>query len=193
MGALWECLAFILRTIGAHDQQSLGFVIGATLLLLLAPLWINAFAYMTVARLVYFLLPEQRVWGIKATWLTKIFVGLDIVSFLVQAAGGSLMSNQDADSADIIRTGKDVYMAGIGLQGAFILLFSVMTWQFYRRMLAITKEAGDYAPSAGGRVTWRAKALVLAVYAVLFLILVSRKWRLRPPCFSYSPLTALAA
>jgi hypothetical protein len=38
MAALWECLSFILRTLGAHDQQQLGYVIGGTLLLLLAPL-----------------------------------------------------------------------------------------------------------------------------------------------------------
>lgn len=38
MGALWECLAFALRTAGSRDQQSLGIVIGHSLLLLLAPL-----------------------------------------------------------------------------------------------------------------------------------------------------------
>lgn len=38
MGALWECLAFILRARGARDQQNLGLVVGASLLLLLAPL-----------------------------------------------------------------------------------------------------------------------------------------------------------
>ena len=38
MACFWELLAFIFRAMGAHDQQQLGYVIGFTLLLLLAPL-----------------------------------------------------------------------------------------------------------------------------------------------------------
>jgi hypothetical protein len=38
MMLLWEVLSFILRAIGAHNQQNLGFVVGYTLLFLLAPL-----------------------------------------------------------------------------------------------------------------------------------------------------------
>ena len=38
MMVLWETLSFILRAIGAHNQQNLGYVIGYTLLFLLAPL-----------------------------------------------------------------------------------------------------------------------------------------------------------
>jgi hypothetical protein len=122
---------------------------------------------MTVARLVYFFLPEQKVWGIRANWLTKIFVGLDIVSFLVQAGGGGLMSNQDPDSADIVRTGRHVYMGGIGLQGLFIIVFSALFWKFYLRLKEVMRDAGDY-----GRNAWRAKALVWTIYLVLLLIMV---------------------
>jgi len=38
MGCTWECAAFILRTIGAHDQQKMIYPIMGTLLILLAPL-----------------------------------------------------------------------------------------------------------------------------------------------------------
>jgi len=38
MGALWECLCFALRTLGARDQQNGNYVIISTLLFLLAPL-----------------------------------------------------------------------------------------------------------------------------------------------------------
>jgi RsiW-degrading membrane proteinase PrsW (M82 family) len=165
MGATWECLAFIFRTVGAHDQQQLSWVIAATLLLLLAPLWINAFVYMTVARLVNYILPSQSIWGIKATWLTRFFVGLDIVSFLVQAAGGSLMSNQDPDSQNVVRTGQQVYMSGIGIQLGFILVFGALTVAFY---MAMAKEARF------DRDIRRTKMLVWVLLAVMVLIMVSR-------------------
>lgn len=38
MGALWECVCFILRTLGAKDQQESLYVTLSTLLFLLAPL-----------------------------------------------------------------------------------------------------------------------------------------------------------
>ncbi|PNY26031.1 Uncharacterized protein TCAP_04034 [Tolypocladium capitatum] len=97
MAGIWETAAFIIRTIGAHDQRQMqyaiwGLLLLLLLLLLLAPLWINAFAYMAVARMVHFALPEQKIWGIRAAKLTLIFTWLDVVCFLVQAAGGVLLA-----------------------------------------------------------------------------------------------------
>ncbi|KAF4500422.1 RTA1 domain containing protein [Fusarium agapanthi] len=54
IGASWECICFIARALGARDQQEAAYVIVSTLLFLLAPIWINAFIYMIVARLVHF-------------------------------------------------------------------------------------------------------------------------------------------
>ncbi|KEZ41408.1 hypothetical protein SAPIO_CDS7536 [Scedosporium apiospermum] len=134
MGSAWETAAFALRTAGTRDQQQLAYVVMGTLLLLLAPLWINAFLYMTVARLVHYMLPSQKVLGLRAVLLTKVFVGLDILSFLVQGTGGSLLSNQDEDSQDIQRAGQKIYMVGVGIQALFIIAFSVLTVAFYKRL-----------------------------------------------------------
>lgn len=38
MMLLWEMISFIMRALGAHNQQDLGYVVGYTLLFLLAPL-----------------------------------------------------------------------------------------------------------------------------------------------------------
>lgn len=38
MGGIWETAAFIIRTIGAHDQQQMQYAIWGLLLFLLAPL-----------------------------------------------------------------------------------------------------------------------------------------------------------
>ncbi|KAK1446864.1 RTA1 domain-containing protein [Colletotrichum cuscutae] len=135
VGASWELIAFVLRSLGARDQQQIGCQIGGQLLFLLAPLWINAFAYMLSARLVYLVLPDKRVFRIKATALTKIFVTMDVVCFLVQGAGGAMMSNAEVASDDpILRTGKQVYMIGCGLQLAFIIVFCGLMGRFYVKM-----------------------------------------------------------
>jgi hypothetical protein len=87
MGAAWEFISFGLRAAGAKNQQSAALATTSQILLLLAPMWVNAFDYMVLGRMIYFFLPEQQVWGIKGIKLTKIFVWLDVLSFLTQAAG----------------------------------------------------------------------------------------------------------
>jgi RTA1 like protein len=164
MGALWETLAFVTGALGAHNQQNVGFATAHSLLFLLAPLWINAFVYMTFSRLVYYILPEQKVGGIKASKLAKFFVWFDILSFIVQAAGGVMVS-PGAD-ANVIKIGIDVYMAGIGLQEAFILFFMFLMIRFHRR--AITLEREGLVINRERR--WR--SLLFALYAVLLAITV---------------------
>ncbi|KAH0443821.1 RTA1 domain-containing protein [Colletotrichum camelliae] len=170
VGASWETAAFILRTLGARDQQQIGYQIGGQLLFLLAPLWINAFAYMLAARLVYFVLPDQRVFRVKATALTKMFVAMDIVCFLVQAVGGSMMSNTEVSSDDpILRTGQQLYMSGCGLQLAFIVVFCGLMGRFYVKMQQAQRFDLDLK---------RVKALVWVMYVVLVLVIIRIIFRL---------------
>src|SRR6201994_2012073 len=163
MGALWETTAFITGALGAHDQQNIGYATAHILFFLLAPLWINAFAYMTFARLAYFILPEKRV-VVKATSMAKYFVTFDILSFVVQAVGG-LMASPGA-SASIIKSGINVYMIGIGLQEFFILSFLGLMITFHRRAIQL-ENSGE----ANRERSWR--GLLYALYAVLTAITVS--------------------
>ncbi|EOD51650.1 putative rta1 domain protein [Neofusicoccum parvum UCRNP2] len=169
MGATWETIAFILHALGAHDQQNVGYATAHQLLYLLAPLWINAYAYMTFARMVHFFLPEQRIWRVKGVSLAKYFVWADIVSFLVQAVGG-LMASPGA-GADTIRIGINVYMGGMGLQEAFILVFIGLMIKFHRRGIAL-----DVCGMAPRQYNWR--PLLYALYGALVSITVRIIYRI---------------
>lgn len=92
MGTTWEFVSFSLRAAGSRNQQSTALAMSAQILLLLAPMWINAFIYMVLGRMIYFFVPEKQIWGIKGIKLTKIFVWLDVICFLTQAAGKGLPS-----------------------------------------------------------------------------------------------------
>jgi RTA1 like protein len=91
MGASWELTSFALRVAGTRNQQSTALAAVSQILLLLAPMWINAFDYMVLGRMIYFFVPQKQVWRIKGIKLTKIFVWLDILSFLTQAVGQSVL------------------------------------------------------------------------------------------------------
>ncbi len=138
---------------------------------------INAFVYMTAARMIYMLLPEQQVFRIKAASMAKIFVWSEIGAFVVQLVGGGLLANTDSGSTTVA-LGQKIYMVGIGVQEVIILLFVVLIVRFHRRMVEMTTE-GFYK----GSQKWR--ALTWTLYVVLAMITVSRHL---PSCFWLDPL-----
>ncbi|KAH6869515.1 RTA1 like protein-domain-containing protein [Thelonectria olida] len=170
MGASWECLCFILRALGARDQQEMTYVVVSTLLFLLAPLWINAFIYMIVARLVYFLHPQRRIVGISAQWLAKCFVTADMMCFIIQAVGGVLIADQNSD--DNAELGRKIYMAGIGVQLGCVLVFIVVHCLFYR-VLALNARVGKLTIQ-----NRRTMPLFWVIYVVLGLIIIRIIFRL---------------
>jgi hypothetical protein len=169
MGALWETLAFILHSLGAKDQQNLGYAMGWQLLFLLAPLWINAFVYMTFARMVLYWHPEGKVAGLRAAVIAKWFVIADVLSFIVQGVGG-LMASPDA-GADVVRIGLNIYLAGLGVQEFFILVFLGF-------MVAFQRQCGQ-ARSFDGKPNW--KPLQYGLYVVLVCITVSPPFAMPEP------------
>jgi hypothetical protein len=79
MGALSETCAFALRIISANKPTHKASFDASFLLILLAPLAINAFDYMVLGRLTQAFLPENKIFGIKGTWMGKMFVCFDIM------------------------------------------------------------------------------------------------------------------
>jgi hypothetical protein len=124
---------------------------------------VNAFAYMLLGRMIHFYLPEKKLCGIKAPSMARYFVCLDILSFIVQGIGGSMIS-PGADQQTIMK-GIHIYMGGIGLQELFILIFLILVVKFYRRMQDLVRR-GEIVPKRG----W--KRLAWTLYSALAMITV---------------------
>lgn len=169
MGVSWEFGSFVLRALGAHDQQSQGYSLASTITFLLAPLWINAYIYMTAGRLIWTYHPDKKVWGFKAISLGKYFVWLDIISFFVQAVGGIMLSpGLDAHAMNI---GKNIYMSGVGVQQFFIVLFFALIVRF---QIAVQRSQASGAGDPGRKWQW----VTYALYAALALITMRIIFRL---------------
>jgi hypothetical protein len=93
---------------------------------------------MVAGRMIYFFLPEQEIFGIKARSLTKYFVWLDVLSFVVQMIGGSMLSPNASPKQ--LMTGIHVYMGGIGLQQAFMIFFLSIIFRFHQRMAELERS-----------------------------------------------------
>ncbi|KAI9848829.1 MAG: hypothetical protein M1837_006345 [Sclerophora amabilis] len=171
MGGFWELGSFVTRSLSTRDQQSSGLAMIAQLLLLLAPLWVNAFCYMVLGRMVQFFIPTHAIFRIRASTLAMYFVGLDIVSFIIQLVGGGMAGN--GQPPETIKKGIDIYMGGIGLQEFFIIVFLAFAIKFHLQMLAMEKR-GELVGT--GKEKWR--ILLYALYTSLLLISVRIIFRL---------------
>lgn len=80
-----EVLGYIARAADTK-RATLGLYVMQTLLILLGPALYAASIYMILKRLL-FVLDAQSYALVKARWLTVFFVGGDVMSFLLQAAG----------------------------------------------------------------------------------------------------------
>jgi hypothetical protein len=79
MAAAWETVGFVLRAYSTVDQTSTSTATPAGLLVLLAPLWVNAFDYVVFGRVIWYYLPEQKIAGIRAQKMAVWFVWLDVL------------------------------------------------------------------------------------------------------------------
>lgn len=145
MGAAWECAGYIFRILSVMHELSAGLATAQFLLILLAPLWINAFIYMVLGRAIHFFLDDDRVFGVRARRITVMFVLFDIAAFLVQATGGAMTSNSEPVSTQ--KLGLHIYMGGVGLQLLSICIFITLAVRFQRKIYAIMNQTGFSKPS----------------------------------------------
>jgi RTA1 like protein len=173
MAGIWETTGFILRIIAAKNQLNLGLYVPEELLILLAPIWVNAFDYMLLGRMVYYFLPEQKIFGIHATRFATYFVTMDVSSFIVQAIGASILSQGSTESTSTLNLGLHIYMGGVGVQEAFILCFLCLAIRFHRRMRDLERQG---VLEEKGKLKWR--RLLYTLYISLTLITIRIIFRL---------------
>lgn len=91
IGGIFETIGYIGRALSANQNPgpyTLGPYIIQSVLLLVAPALFAASIYMELGR-ISLMTDGEKALFIRRKWLTKIFVGGDVVSFLMQASGMS--------------------------------------------------------------------------------------------------------
>ncbi|CAK7230253.1 hypothetical protein SBRCBS47491_007524 [Sporothrix bragantina] len=168
MSTLWQLLTYIFRTISIQTPASFGNYAAWFVLILVAPLWTNAFAYMVFGRLVHNYTPDRKLWGLPASRFGLVFVVLDIVAFVIQVYGAATATAQNIPTDEVLRD-LHIYMGGVGVQLFFILVclvFGIKLWFVMRR------EAVRF-PSARP-----AMILLYTQFIVLILIIIRIVFRI---------------
>ncbi|KAI1408706.1 RTA1 like protein-domain-containing protein [Hypoxylon sp. FL1857] len=171
MASFWETMAYLFRTVSTRYQQNTTIYLVFQIFILLSPLWVNAFDYMVLARMIYFFVPSHKVFNIPAPTLAAGFVTFDFVAFIIQLAGGS-MASPTAPAEEQLRA-IHIYMGGIGLQQFFVVVFVAFAVKF---QLDMSNVDGLREPSTNWKSGWR--PLLYTLYGSLACITVRIIFRL---------------
>ncbi|OJJ65905.1 hypothetical protein ASPBRDRAFT_139120 [Aspergillus brasiliensis CBS 101740] len=166
---LVEIIGYIGRAMSSKQSPNwtLGPYIVQTLFLLLAPALLAASIYMLLGRIILVLQAESHAL-LKKKWLTKIFVTGDVLSFLLQGAGGGI---QASGSLSGMKNGEHIIVVGLLIQIFFFAFFIVTATHFYLKV-----KKYPFARSCSPQIPWKKHMKVL--YATSFLILVRSLFRL---------------
>ncbi|CAZ86570.1 unnamed protein product [Tuber melanosporum] len=156
---------FIPLVIGALMEAVLAPYLVQALLLLVAPALYAASIYMILGRLITSIEAERHSL-IRTTWLTKIFVAGDVLSFLMQSTGGGMMAKGD----DSVKMGEHIVLGGLFVQILFFSLFMIATVVFHLRIRKDPTQASQMGTA------WR--TLLMALYIASLSILVRSLFRI---------------
>ncbi|PGH04105.1 hypothetical protein AJ80_08567 [Polytolypa hystricis UAMH7299] len=163
VGGVFEIVGFAARIISSTQAplfEDTPYII-QNLFLLLAPALFAASTYMELGRIVALVQGEQYI-ILRRTWMTKIFVTGDIMSFVVQGAGGGIMSSGTPSNLSL---GQNIIILGLAIQLLFFSFFIIVSLIFHRRMTAYPT-----APSLSLPFSWRKHLYALYAASVLIML-----------------------
>ncbi len=137
-----------------------------SILILVAPALFAATIYMTLGRLMRSTHATSYS-IIRVTWMTKIFVVGDVLSFFIQGGGGGIMASGNGTN---LKMGENIILGGLFLQIIMFGVFILASVIFHIRMLKQPTQQ-SYNPE----LRWERVLFVL--YAVSALIMTRNIFR----------------
>ncbi|KAJ4290375.1 hypothetical protein N0V90_010591 [Kalmusia sp. IMI 367209] len=170
IGTICEVGGYAAR-IGSHfNNESWAPFIQQGTLLLIGPLFFAATIYMMLGRTIV-LAGGEDVSLIKPRWYTRIFVGADIFTLVLQGLGASIMG---AMKLNLAIAGEKIVIAGLSLQVATFVLFLIAAIDFQIRMERKATIASTWGSASNG--DW--KKMLWILYSVSSLVLLRCIFRL---------------
>ncbi|KAJ5109711.1 RTA-like protein [Penicillium argentinense] len=166
IGGYFETVGYIGRAMSAKQSPNwtTGPYIIQSTLLLIAPALFAASIYMELGRIIL-LVKGQSFSLVPIKWTTSIFVGGDVLSFLMQASGAGLMVSGSSGDGSSAKTGQNVIIGGLFVQIIFFGFFLISALVFQRRLVS-----NPSALLAADALPWRKHMFALHTSSVLILI-----------------------
>jgi hypothetical protein len=147
----------------SNPYDNNGFDIQITCLII-APAFFSAGIYLTLKHMILTFGSEPS--RIPAKWYTWIFIGCDLLSLVLQGAGGGIAATATTTSNQDL--GNNMMMAGIVWQVFTLLVFGILAGDYFYRLYSRRGEMGPTATTMIKDIKFRlfAAGLVLAFLAI---------------------------
>lgn len=165
LGGAFETVGYIGRILSANEAPDYtpGPYIVQAILILVAPASIAASIYMIMGHIIRAMDGNQYSL-VRENLLTKLFVIGDIMSFMVQSTGASMLTKKEQKQRD---AGNCVIIGGLVVQLLFFGLFMITMVVFWTR-LANDRSRTTELKQTG--VQWHLHILVLLICSILIMI-----------------------
>lgn len=162
IGAFCEGIGLLLRIPLRNNPHSTGLYIVMYLFVVLSPCALLAGDYILLGRLVDHIDGERFLRPLKPRLVSRVFIISDVVTFLIQAAGGGLSISTTISTAE---AGGHIFLAGLAAQLASFTLFSLAWLLCSYRMVREDRKRWD--ENVGN---WKSLYFALGFSAICFLI-----------------------
>jgi hypothetical protein len=176
IGSSSEVLGYVAKLLLYNDPFSdLGFKMNVVLLTF-APAFYAAAIYASLAQICLALAPELS--RLRPRLYTRIFISCDVVSIILQAAGGGIASA--APDFHVLEIGDNIMIAGLATQVATLLVFGVLAVDY---ACSVYKHHESLRPATAElRRSWHFKAFVAALWVAYLGIQIRCCYRVAELC-----------
>ena len=156
-----EAVGYTGRAQSHFDQWKRSAFVMQSLLLLIAPALFAASIYIILGRVIL-LTDGDKYSLIRQKWLTKVFVAGDVLSLLVQGAGGGIMATYNG-----METGEKIVITGLFIQIIFFAFFVTVAGCFHVKWQRHGLATGTMNLKA---LPWRRHMVILYTASGLILV-----------------------
>ncbi|GIK05988.1 hypothetical protein Aspvir_010106 [Aspergillus viridinutans] len=165
VGAILELAGYIGRVLmHSNPWNSSAFKL-QIVCLVLAPTFVAAGIYLTLKHIILALGPEHS--RLKPALFTWIFIGCDVGSLILQAAGGGVAAAAGNTNRKLLQAGDDIIIAGIAFQVATMSVCGFLGLEFFIRYWKRGPGLSGEKTSLGRNIKWVIVGEVLAFFTVL--------------------------
>jgi hypothetical protein len=110
--------------------------------LTIGPAFISASIYICLGRIV--VVYGESISRLRPRTYTAVFILCDLISLLLQAAGGAITSIADADEPDLSQAGVNIMIAGLASQVVSLAIFMALcldfAWKVHKNQQELNPE-----------------------------------------------------
>ncbi|KAF7947370.1 uncharacterized protein EAE97_004619 [Botrytis byssoidea] len=139
LGLVTEILGYIARVLIYNYPFEHDYFLMYLICLTIAPAFLTAGVYLCLSRIV--IIYGQEISRFRPATYTIIFCTCDLISLVLQAAGGAIAST--ADTLDDKDLGKNIMLAGLVFQVFSLILFAILGTEFAWR---VRRSHGSWNP-----------------------------------------------